>query len=427
MRERRIINRKKTDIHRGGVGYRVTKLFADISTRMSYTRSEYTGLENIPEDGIVIFAPNHCNTLIDALHILRMRWNQTVFGARADLFNKPALAKLLTFLKILPMVRVRDGLSNVTKNYDTMGKIYTVLGDGVPFCMFAEGTHRPKHSLLPLKKGLFRIALEVNSLYDKPVYVVPVGLEYGDYFRYASSILVNVGEPINVTEYVRDHSESKEAEIYRGLLEMLHEKISGLITYIPDDDEYEKVWDYVKIATAGKRPFSLKKRLDNNRAVVESILADKEGKSELLSSAVEFDKKRKKAGISSLSLGFKYPAFRTSLKTLVTVLLLPVTALVMVMAIPSLAINTFLCKKVIKDRAFRNSVRAAVNMLVGLVLALAMLITSVCMGHSYWLVICGFIAPFMSLWTIEWYRVLFSDYMLMCRADIRKAFSALRK
>ena len=117
MRERRRITRKKTDIHKSSFQYRLTKFWSDLSTRMSYFRSETIGLEKIPQDSIVIFAPNHCNTLIDALNILRMRKGPTVYGARADLFNKPALAKILRYLKIVPLVRVRDGLSNVTKNF----------------------------------------------------------------------------------------------------------------------------------------------------------------------------------------------------------------------------------------------------------------------------------------------------------------------
>ena len=180
MRERRRITRKKTDIHKTSFQYRLTKFWSDLSTRMSYFRSETIGLEQIPQDSSVLFAPNHCNTLIDALNILRMRKGPTVYGARADLFNKPALAKILRYLKIVPLVRVRDGLSNVTKNYETMSEVYTVLGDGIPFCMFPEGTHRPMHSLLSLKKGIFRMAIEVDQLYDRDVYVVPVGLEYGD-------------------------------------------------------------------------------------------------------------------------------------------------------------------------------------------------------------------------------------------------------
>ena len=50
---------------------------------------------------------------MDAMVILRTRKEPTVYGARADLFQTPILAKLLAFLKIVPMVRKRDGVRKV--------------------------------------------------------------------------------------------------------------------------------------------------------------------------------------------------------------------------------------------------------------------------------------------------------------------------
>ena len=64
------------------------------------------------------------------------------------------------------------------------------LEHGVPVCMFPEGRHRPAHSLLPLGKGVMRAAVAANDRFGKerPVYIVPVGIEYGDFS--ATAILV---------------------------------------------------------------------------------------------------------------------------------------------------------------------------------------------------------------------------------------------
>jgi 1-acyl-sn-glycerol-3-phosphate acyltransferase len=173
----------RTTIHRNGRRYRLVRFHGDLCTFLSYRRSGVRGLENIPKDGSVILAPNHSNALMDPMVMLRTRKSPTVFGARADLFENKAIAACLTFLKILPMVRRRDGLRNVIKNLDIQEDILQVIDDGVPFCMYAEGTHRAKHSLLPVGKGVFRIAVEASRRLQKPVYVVPVGIEYSDYFR----------------------------------------------------------------------------------------------------------------------------------------------------------------------------------------------------------------------------------------------------
>ena len=224
----------------------MVRFHGDLCTWLSYRKIQVTGLENIPKDGSVILAPNHSNALMDAMLILRTRKTPTVFGARADLFENPILAKLLTFLKILPMVRRRDGLRNVIKNLDIQEDILEVIGDRVPFCMFAEGTHRAKHSLLPVGKGVFRIAVAAAHNSDTPVCVVPAGMDYSDYFRYEGTSLVQFGEPINVTEFLASHPDAGEAEVYRALTTMLKERLSGLFTYIPDDEDYDAVWAYCR-------------------------------------------------------------------------------------------------------------------------------------------------------------------------------------
>ena len=102
-------------IYRKRLAYTLLKPVVDWNLRHSYRKVEVIGEENLPSDGPIIFAANHCNTLMDALVILRASRSTTVFGARADMFNSPFLARIMHFLRILPMVRQRDGLRNVLK------------------------------------------------------------------------------------------------------------------------------------------------------------------------------------------------------------------------------------------------------------------------------------------------------------------------
>ena len=148
----------RKNIYDKDLGYTLLKPIVDWNVRRSYRKVEVRGKENIPADGAVIIAPNHCNTLMDALVILRSFCDETVFGARADMFNNSFVAKLMYFIRILPMVRQRDGLRKVLKNYETQEIIVSTLKNKVRFCMFPEGKHRPAHSLQILGKGTFRAA-----------------------------------------------------------------------------------------------------------------------------------------------------------------------------------------------------------------------------------------------------------------------------
>ena len=109
----------KKKIYEKNLGYSLLRPIVDWCTRHSYRKVEVRGEENIPTDGPVLLAANHCNTLMDALVILRSYKGSTVFGARADMFNNKLIARIMFFLRILPMVRQRDGLRNVLKNVET--------------------------------------------------------------------------------------------------------------------------------------------------------------------------------------------------------------------------------------------------------------------------------------------------------------------
>ena len=233
--------------------YLFLRPYVDWLFRRSYRSFRYIGKENIPADGAVIYAPNHANALCDAMCVLGIDHQQKVFVARADIFRDPKKAKILNWLKIMPISRVRDGLEEVRHNDETINKAVETLQDGVPFCILPEGTHRPKHSLLPLSKGIFRIALQANERFgeQKPIYIVPVGIEYGDYFHLWDSVTVTIGAPINVTEFVKAHSELEYPQIMMALREELTLRMRELILWVPDDEHYEE--NIAKILPPKKR------------------------------------------------------------------------------------------------------------------------------------------------------------------------------
>lgn len=203
-------------------GYFFLRPYVDWCTRRSFSYIHMHGKENIPTDGAVILAPNHCNTLMDALVVLQADKQGSSFGARADIFKKPKVASLLRFLKILPMARMRDGAEAVERNLEVFDEVIDIIDHDMPFCIYSEGTHHTSHSVHQVRKGIWRIAKSAQEkLGDKPVYIVPVGLDYEDFFRYCCGLDIRFGEPIRVSEYM-DVDNHK-------LVEMLRERIQDLI------------------------------------------------------------------------------------------------------------------------------------------------------------------------------------------------------
>lgn len=212
--------------------YTFLRPYVDWMFRRSYRNFQCVGRENIPDDGAIIYAPNHTNALCDAMSVLGIDRGRKVFVARADIFKDPKKAKILNWLKIMPISRVRDGLDEVRHNDETIDKAVDTLRDGVPFCIFAEGTHHPDRTILPLSKGIFRIALQANERFgaEKPVYIVPVGLKYGDYYHLWDSLTMQIDKPINVTAFCLQHPEYSYPQMMMALREELSGRLEALIS-----------------------------------------------------------------------------------------------------------------------------------------------------------------------------------------------------
>ena len=321
--------------------YSLARIWCDDAIRSMFNHIRSEGKENVPADGAVILAPNHCNTVMDALVILQDWKDATLFGARADVFRRPLVRKILHFLKILPLPRARDGVKAVLDNRSTIEEVVDCLDHGMRFCMFCEGAHRPMHSLLPLKKGIIRIALEANERFGdrKPVYLVPVGLEYQDYYRIKTPLTIRYGKAINVTEFISSNPEMIESHLYRSLLGTLRERIASLITCLPDDETYEGRWSLAKISGE-------KAALTANPSQIEN--------------AAVFERGRKGKRLSFLSFGKAGARLNILGKALAGIALLPLILLSAVTAAPMWLLSEYLASR-IQDKAFVRTARFGVK------------------------------------------------------------------
>ena len=212
-------------------GYTRCRHYTDLITRSCFCSIRIEGRERIPAEGAVILAPNHCATLLDPMLQLLLRPDKApiAFGARSDIFANPRTAKILRWLRIVPIARERNGLNEVAKNFEVFDEIVDCLDHDVPFCMYAEGTHRAERGMLPVKKGLFRVAKMASDHLGKPVYIFPIGTCYEDFFRGQTRVRMRVGEPMEIGAEFARRADLPEAEVYRELCEELRERVIALI------------------------------------------------------------------------------------------------------------------------------------------------------------------------------------------------------
>ena len=396
-------------------------------TRRSYRRFEVHGKENIPKDSAVIFGVNHSNTLMDALVLLSSDNIKKVFIARGDIFKKPAVAKILKFLRILPIFRIRNGVAAVRQNDDSLNKAVDVIHDHVDLYLFPEGTHRTKHSLMRMGKGLFHIAVDANKQFgDKsPIYIIPTAIEYGDYFRYRSTAMINFGQPINVTEFFKHTTEENEAANINLLKDRLHDEISKLFTFIPDDEDYDAIWEIVKMKNE-KRAGGLYQKMLRNRATVDKVLKFKEEQSEEAKSyfkrVMVFAEERKRQKISVMSTARKYPLLNFLWKFAVLLVGLPYFMTSAVVNLP-VWLTTLIIKGKLEDKAFNNTVSFGVEFVLFPIIFVVGTIIMFCNLSWYWALV--------GMVLLHFSYMVFVDYCELCRrwiSDVRWTFkTSLRK
>jgi hypothetical protein len=333
---------------------------------------------------------------MDALIILASDKKPKVFVARADIFKNPTLAKVFRFFKIMPIMRMRDGFDEVKKNNKTIEQATEVLKDKVPFCIFPEGTHQTKYSLQPISKGIFRIALQAQALMpDMPLYIVPVGIRYGSFWRYRSSVQVKFGEPIKVGDCIAQNSDKTPQELMNIMRVSLEERMKETIVYIPNNEDYDATYEIcaatvneqVKTIRNNRKAKTLELQSDANNKTIKQIIALKQSNPEIAEKIISLGNDaadlRKSKNISLKSVVARHSALSNIFKSLFLLVTLPYTVAAAVCTLPLILLCNAIFKK-FKDQAFRNSVRLVTNLLVWpLLMIIYAIIAYVCLPWQW--------------------------------------------
>ncbi len=183
----------KENIEKYSKGYSLIKKTVGFwHDNVFYRKVIVLGRDNIKSEKPIIFAPNHQNALMDALAVLFALKGQPVFLARADVFKNKIIAKILYYLKMLPVYRIRDGFRSVTGNDAIFDKTIDVLKNKRGLVILPEGNHEGHRRLRQLKKGICRVAFQADeaSGFNLNIQIMPVGIEFSHYTRYRQVLTV---------------------------------------------------------------------------------------------------------------------------------------------------------------------------------------------------------------------------------------------
>lgn len=188
--------------------YALLRSIAGIALRWFYQRVDVEGLDRLPRKAPVLLVVNHPNALVDALLVGWAMPRRIVLTAKSTLFTNPALARFLTWVGVVPLVRSNDVHGTAaqtidpTRNARSFDALRSVLRGGGAVVIFPEGISHDNPSLAPLRTGAARIALEArNEGGVHGLQIVPVGLTFERKQTPRTRVLVQVGEPIIVDRW----------------------------------------------------------------------------------------------------------------------------------------------------------------------------------------------------------------------------------
>ncbi len=223
------------------LSFRLVKKYIRFTFTRFYGKFIVLGKENIPKEGPVIFAPNHLNALMDALVVQSVSPDNyaTIFLARADVFKKEAVAKFMRSAKIMPAFRLRDGIENLGKNADVFDQGVEVLERNHALGIMPEGNQELERKIRPLVKGIFRIAFAAQSKMGetKSVKIIPIGIDYDDFIKFGKNVIVNIGQPIDVQDYMKAY-EVNPAVAVNEIKNRLKTELENLTVHLDTQEFY---------------------------------------------------------------------------------------------------------------------------------------------------------------------------------------------
>ncbi len=366
----------KHNIEKKSFGYNLLHKFVGFWHNIVYYRNiTIINKQNIPEDGSVIFTPNHQNALMDALALLFNIKRQLVFVARADIFKNKKVAAILYFMKILPIFRIRDGYDSLKNNKETFDKTADVLRGGNGLVILPEGNHAASHRLRTLKKGFARIAFQTEEThnFNLDIKIVPIGIDYSNYYKIREKLLLNFGQPISISDYKNLYLKNRPQALNK-IREDLSRALSEVMIDIKSEKHYSTYQNIREIYSAKytldlgykntKQPnlFLAEKKLISKVEAFEA--KDPSGFERLHKTIGEFVSGTKKAKLDIEILSRKpRNTFMLMAKTLGLLLLLPVYLYSLILNLIPFQI-TMAAHKLVKDPQFTSSFKIIVSWLM---------------------------------------------------------------
>ena len=227
------------------IWYYCMRAYIALGLDFYYKKILVKGKKNITKNKAILFISNHPNALIDPLLVATHSSRNMFYLTQAGVFKSKIVKKILESVNMIPVYRVRDGLSSKNlKSYndEIFQYCYQILNKKQALLIYVEGSHNFRRKVRPFKKGFTRILFGAMDKYnDLEIDIIPVGMNYTNVDGYASKVSINYGKAIAFRPFweIEDRNEAT-----RKLIIEAENKLKLVTNHINDSENYEKIIQY---------------------------------------------------------------------------------------------------------------------------------------------------------------------------------------
>lgn len=211
----RFIQRKKHPDESAQASQRFVVAAFNIIRILSGAKVIVKGLENVPEEGTVLYVGNH-RSFFDIILGYAYVKNNTGFVAKDSLKNVPLIGTWMKLLNCLFLNRddIKEGLKTILKGVELVKHNTSVF-------IFPEGTRSEGDELLPFKEGSLKIAEKGKCP------VIPVAITNTEQlfeahmpFVRGAKVVIEFGKPIDLNALDKEAKKHAAAYIRDIIIEM---------------------------------------------------------------------------------------------------------------------------------------------------------------------------------------------------------------
>ena len=236
--------------------YYFIKYTIKFTTHCYFRKIKIYGRENIPKNGGVLFSPNHQGAFLDPLLVGCNIKRPITSLTRSDVFGGP-LQWFMDALNMLPVYRIRNGYANLKKNEAIFEQCKNLLSKNQWIMMFSEAAHHDEFYLQSLSKGSSRLAYEAQENSDNPIYIVPVGINYGHKRKPFCDLHLVFGKAISVKTFIG--TVDKKPKLINSIKTCLRLSMEKCMWLPKKDEHYEDRKKLIHSLNTKKSFYDLKK------------------------------------------------------------------------------------------------------------------------------------------------------------------------